>query len=170
MTVRSLEAKGNLELGHDRSRRISLHRTGDGRRRSAETMCSPVAGHITGHGTPRTTHANVIGEAIELARSMLGGREDVYAIRVRDDTLTDALVKPGDVVVLAHAGGVANGELAAGRVAGRDGRKPTTLKYYYRENGHVRLQPAHPDMPPLYYQRDQVTVQGRVVLIMRQSV
>jgi repressor LexA len=169
MTLRSPEAKGYLELGHDRSRRVTLRRTADDRRCSAETMCSPVAGQIASRTTPRATHANVIGEAIELARSMLGGPEDVYAIRVRDRTLTDALVKLGDVVVLARTDGVANGELAAVRVAGRDGRRPTTLKYYYRENGHVRLQPAHPDMPPLYYKPDQVTVQGRVVLIMRQS-
>jgi repressor LexA len=167
-TLRSLEAKGYLELGRGRSRSITLYRTADGQRFSADTVWVPVVGQAAARAASRVTGDNVIGEAVELARSMLSAREDVYAMRVRDHALNDALINPGDVVVLARTGEVDNGELAAIRAPGKDGRKTTTLKYYYRENGHVRLQPAHPDLPPLYYRPDQVAVQGRVVLIIRQ--
>jgi SOS-response transcriptional repressor LexA len=43
------------------------------------------------------------------------------------------------------------------------------LKYFYRENGHVRLQPAHPQLPSLYYHPSQVVVQGRALLVIRQA-
>ncbi len=99
---------------------------------------------------------------------MLGGRENVYALKVRGQAMSDALVNDGDVVVLARTSEVKTGELAAVTVTGKDGRKTTALKYIYRENGHVRLQPVHPDMPPLFYKPEHVTVQGRVVLIIRQ--
>ncbi len=180
-TLQRLEAKGYLELGRGRSRSITLHRTADGQHFSSETVWVPIADAPAGEptrpasgtsgpsaGQPEPISASAVGEAIELARSMLGGRENVYAIRVHDRSLYDALVNPGDVIILARSAEVANGELAAVRVAGRDGRKTTSLKYYYRENGHVRLQPAHPDMPPLFYRPDQVTIQGRVMLIVRQ--
>ena len=44
----------------------------------------------------------------------------------------------------------------------------TTLKRYYRENGHVRLQPANPTMDALFVNPDSVAVQGKVVAIIRQ--
>jgi repressor LexA len=169
-TLQRLEAKGYLELGRGRSRSITLHRTADGQRFSGETVWVPVAEPVAVEPPRRAEpiSSSAVGEAIELARSMLDGREDVYAIRVHDQSLHDALVNPGDVVILARSSEVANGQLAAVRVTGRDGRKTSTLKHYYRENGHVRLQPAHPDMPPLFYRPDQVTIQGRVMLIIRQ--
>ncbi len=169
-TLQRLEAKGYLELGRGRSRSITLHRTADGQRFGGDTVWVPVAEPpaVDHPRKPEPISAGEVGEAIELARSMLDGHEDVYAIRVHDQSLHDALVNPGDVVILARGSDVANGQLAAVKVTGRDGRKTTTLKHYYRENGHVRLQPAHPDLPPLFYRPDQVTVQGRVMLIIRQ--
>jgi SOS-response transcriptional repressor LexA len=83
--------------------------------------------------------------------------------------MVDALVNDGDIVVLAAVSEIRNGDMVAARVADRDGREATTLKYYYRENGHVRLQHANPNVPPLpLYRPDQVEVYGKVVLIIRQ--
>jgi repressor LexA len=58
--------------------------------------------------------------------------------------------------------------MVAAQVIDDDGQEATTLKYFYRENGHVRLQPAHPEMPPFIYPPERVTVQGKVVLVIRQ--
>jgi repressor LexA len=162
-TMRSLEAKGYLELSRGRSRSITLHRRANGRRFSGDTVWAPVVGQ---NAPPESS---AIAEAIELARSMLGKREDVYALKIRGQSMSDALVRDGDVVILARTSAVANGELAAIRVIGKDGHKNLTLKYFYRENGHVRLQPAHPDMPPLFYKPEHVVVHGRVVLVIRQA-
>jgi SOS-response transcriptional repressor LexA len=59
--------------------------------------------------------------------------------------------------------------LVAARVLEEDGSEATTLKYLFRENGHVRLQHANPALPPLpFYRPEQVSVYGKVVLIVRQ--
>jgi repressor LexA len=47
-------------------------------------------------------------------------------------------------------------------------RDETTLKHFYRENGHVRLQPANPTLRPVYVHPSQVEIQGQVVAIVRQ--
>jgi repressor LexA len=171
-TLRGLQAKGYLELGQGRSRSITLHRTADGRRFSPDTVWVPLSGHVPGESqrqpaNPPGVDSATVKEAVELARSMLGSRENVYAYRVRGHVLSDALVDDGDVIILARVNEVKNGELAAVRVTGKDGRKTTTLKHFYRENGYVRLQPVHPDLRPMYYKPEHVSVQGRVVLVIR---
>jgi repressor LexA len=45
----------------------------------------------------------------------------------------------------------------------------TTLKYFYREGNKIRLQPANPTMEPIYVDREQVQVQGKVMMVLRQT-
>jgi hypothetical protein len=52
--------------------------------------------------------------------------------------MIDALVNDGDLVILSAAQEVYNGDMVAARVTGDDGQEATTLKHFYRENGHVR--------------------------------
>ena len=80
--------------------------------------------------------------------------------------MIDALVDDGDVVILKQQSEARNGEMVAVWLRDRD---ETTLKRLYRENGHVRLQPANPTMPPIFVHPSVVQVQGRVVAVIRQS-
>jgi repressor LexA len=92
-------------------------------------------------------------------------QEGLYALRVKGDSMIDALVNDGDIVVLKHQLDARNGDMVAVRLLDRD---ETTLKRFYRENGHVRLQPANPTLHPIYVHPSQVEVQGQVVAIVRQ--
>jgi repressor LexA len=67
--------------------------------------------------------------------------------------------------VLKHQHTARNGDMVAVRLLDRD---ETTLKHFYRENGHVRLQPANPTLEPIYVHPSRVEVQGQVVAILRQ--
>jgi repressor LexA len=80
--------------------------------------------------------------------------------------MIDALVDDGDVVILKQQNEARNGEMVAVWLRDRD---ETTLKRFYRENGHVRLQPANPTMPPILVHPSVVQVQGRVVAVIRPS-
>ena len=171
--LESLESKGYLELAAGRSRAIKLLRTADGRRFSLSTIWVPLVGQIVASRPLPSAgqQANPFaGEAIELTRTLLQGHEEVFALRVSGNSMVDALVNDDDIVILAPVAEVHNGDMVAARVIGEDGQAATTLKYFYRENGCVRLQPAHPDMPPLYYRSEQVDVQGRVVVVIRTLV
>ena len=170
--LEGLEQKRYVKLAPGRSRAISLLRRPDGRPFSFETIWAPVVGLI-GASRPRQTATqgdNVFAdEAIELTRGLVRGREDVFALRVSGDSMIDARVNDGDIVILSAPSEVRNGDMVAARVTGDDGTEAATLKYFYRENGHVRLQHANPAMLPLPpYRPEQVEVYGKVMLIIRQ--
>ncbi|HID89903.1 MAG TPA: repressor LexA [Anaerolineales bacterium] len=104
-------------------------------------------------------------ETIELARSIFRDTSNLYALRVRGNSMIDALIHDGDIVILRHTRRVENGEMAA--VWLRD-REETTLKRVYWEGKRVRLQPANPSMRPIYIDDpSQVEIQGKVVMVIR---
>ena len=104
-------------------------------------------------------------ETIELTRDIIGREESIYALQVKGNSMIDALIHDGDVVVMKHQEEAANGELVA--VWLKD-EKETTLKRFYLEGGRVRLQPANPTMEPIYVHPANVEIQGKVVLVIRQ--
>lgn len=104
------------------------------------------------------------GETLELTRDIVKEPENVFALQVRGDSMIDASVNDGDIVVLRAQRTAHNGEMVA--VWLKD-REETTLKYFYLEGKQVRLQPANPDYRPIYVDADQVEVQGKVIAIIR---
>ena len=106
---------------------------------------------------------------IDIARSLLPSGnhpEDLYALRVHGDSMIDAMVNDGDIVVMQKTNQARNGEMVAIWLNDRD---ETTLKYFYLENGQVRLQPANPTMKPIIIRDPSIVeVQGKVVLVIRQ--
>jgi len=107
-------------------------------------------------------------ETIELTRDLLGGDpEGLYALQVEGNSMIDALVRDGDIVVMRHQLQVENGEMAAVWIKDRE---EVTLKHFYQEgSGRVRLQPANPMMEPIYLDDPtNVEVQGKVMMVIRQ--
>jgi len=106
---------------------------------------------------------------IDIARSLLPARErtdQLYALKVHGDSMIDAMVNDGDIVIMKKVDQAQNGEMVAIWLRDRD---ETTLKYFFLENGHVRLQPANPSMKPIIIDDPNVVeVQGKVVLVIRQ--
>ena len=106
---------------------------------------------------------------VDVARSLLPREklgEDLFALEVQGDSMIDAMVNEGDIVIMKKANEARNGEMVAIWLTDRD---ETTLKYFYKENGRVRLQPANPTMGPIYID-DPTTleIQGKVVMVIRQ--
>lgn len=107
---------------------------------------------------------------VDIASSLLPGRErgsgDLFALEVQGDSMIDAMVNDGDIVIMKPAHEARNGEMVAIWLTDRD---ETTLKYFYQENGRVRLQPANPTMNPIYIEDPTtVKIQGKVVMVIRQ--
>jgi repressor LexA len=166
-----LEDKGYIRLGRGQSRAISVVRRPDGRPFSIGSVWVPVLGQIVA-SAPLPSFGQqdnpFAGEALELTRGLVGGSDDVYALRVSGDSMIDALVRDGDFVILNATQEIRNGDMVAARVTGDDGQEATTLKHYYREGGQVRLQPANHTMLPLFYHPSRVQLCGRVVAVVRQ--
>jgi repressor LexA len=103
---------------------------------------------------------------VTIGRDLVGDDRDVYVLRVKGDSMIDALVNDGDLVVLRRKESARNGEMVAvwDKATGA-----TSLKYYHRENGHVRLQPANPKLKPLHVNPSDVEIQGQVLAIVRKA-
>ncbi|MBP7212609.1 MAG: repressor LexA [Anaerolineaceae bacterium] len=106
---------------------------------------------------------------VDIALSLLPKSDtldDLYALRVQGDSMIDAMVNDGDIVVMKRTNQARNGEMVAIWLNDRD---ETTLKYFYAENGRIRLQPANPFMQAIIINDPKtVEVQGKVVLVIRQ--
>lgn len=106
--------------------------------------------------------------SVEIARSLLPAKEkisELFALEVDGDSMIDAMVNDGDIVVMKQAQDAANGEMVA---VWLDDENATTLKYFYRENNRVRLQPANPSMQPILIDNpSSLRIMGRVVMVIR---
>ncbi len=105
--------------------------------------------------------------SIDVARSMLPGREkaeNLFALEVRGDSMIDAMVNDGDIVIMKRADVANNGEMVAVFLVDQE---ETTLKYFYAEKDRIRLQPANPTMAPIYKDPKVVRIQGKVVMVIR---
>lgn len=105
-------------------------------------------------------------EAVEIARSLLPSRENgnnLYALEVKGDSMIDAMINDGDIVVMKPAQEARNGEMVAVRV-----NDEYTLKYFFKEKNGYRLQPANPTMEPITLKKNEpVEIGGKVVMVIR---
>ena len=127
----------------------------------------PVLGHIAA-GQPIQVETSDHGNAdewLELNASLFRNHEELYALRVQGDSMIDASVLDGDIVILRHQERAENGEMVAAWI---DTQNETTLKHFYLEGGQVRLRPANPSYPEMSFPASSVSVKGKVVSVIRQ--
>ena len=108
-------------------------------------------------------------DTVSLARDMMPQGDGIYALRVKGDSMIDALVHDGDIVVLRHQKDAENGEMVAAWIVDR---QETTLKRFYREKdeegkGRIRLQPANSTMLPIYVKPENLEIRGKVMVVIR---
>lgn len=133
--LKALEKKGLITRSPNKSRAIELTE-GLGNARGL-----PYVGDIAA-GT--TTLAFEQSERIDF--SDMFARDDVFVLRVSGDSMIEAQIADGDYVVIKQQPTAMVGDIVVARTP--DGE--TTLKYWYPENGQIRLQPANSTMDPIY--------------------
>jgi repressor LexA len=130
-----------------------------------DVIMLPLLGRIAA-GDPIPVPGDAVPEDhLELARGIVKDGESLFALQVQGESMIDALVNDGDIVVMKHQEVAENGDMVA--VWLRD-KEETTLKKFYHEGSRIRLQPANPTMQPIYASPANVEVQGKVVMVIRQ--
>jgi repressor LexA len=82
--------------------------------------------------------------------------------------MIDAMVNDGDIVIMKSAQQANNGDMVAIWLPQKD---ETTLKYFYKEKDHYRLQPANPTMDPIFVNKTEpLEIKGKVVMVIRSMV
>ncbi|MBN1249400.1 MAG: transcriptional repressor LexA [Anaerolineae bacterium] len=133
---------------------------------SENNLSIPFLGYIAAGSPLNFESLEGSDETIEINRALFGRDvSDLYALKVQGDSMIDALINDGDIVVFKHQERVEQGQMAAVRLKDEN---ETTLKKFYDEGKRVRLQPANPTMDPIYVPAHNVEVQGKVVLVIRQ--
>lgn len=183
--LKQLEENGFIDRGDHISRSIRITRempVGIGGVTSVLTRVAdtveellrfPIQGRIVASApipVPSSSGAYFDQEStVEIARSLIPAREnleELYALEVSGDSMIDAMINDGDVVIMRKAVDANNGELVA---VWLDDKEETTLKYFYKEGNRVRLQPANPTMSPIYIDDPQhLRIMGKVVIVIRQ--
>lgn len=150
----NLERKGAIRRKWNRSRAIEIVP----KHASARAVELPLLGRVAaGEPIEAVTTADTIAIPEELVR-----RNETYVLRVRGDSMIDEGILDGDYVVVEDRKTANNGETAVVVIDGA-----ATVKKFYRERGRVRLQPANPNLDPIYVRDRALEVRGVVVAVMR---
>jgi repressor LexA len=166
--LRRLEEAGYLRRDREVSRGLRLARTAGVTEGRSGLVRVPLLGRIVAGApipVPGSDFRLMGDEAVELSRAILGDPEGLYALQVEGDSMIDALIHDGDIVIMRHQPRVENGEMAA--IWLKDAEEVTLKRFYQEPSGRVRLQPANPTMQPLYLDPRQIEIQGKVMMVIR---
>ena len=160
--VSALKKKGYLSHSARRSRSavVRVATTGHG---DAGTVPVPLVGSI--HAGDKTLAREELGEVIPLPEQLVGGGE-LIMLRVIGDSMINAAITDGDMVVVRKETDVVNGDIVAATFrSGTSDDDEATVKTFRRIDGHVWLFPQNPDYAPI--QGDDARIIGKVVTVLR---
>lgn len=169
-----LEKMGYLERDNRVSRGMRLTDKVNQVVQAGNTLHVPILGPIAA-GIPLPElepGASYITEneadAVAIARTLLPSKEkgdNLYALRVQGNSMIDAMINDGDIVVMKQANEARNGEMVAVWLPNNN---EATLKYFFKEKDRYRLQPANPTMKPIYIKKTEpLEIKGKVVMVIR---
>lgn len=155
--LQRLEDKGYIRKSDRKSRSL---RVSDPTPSKKDVAHIPIVGTVAA-GTPILAVEN-IEDYIDLPltkRSLRGS--DLFALRIKGESMIGVGIMDGDVIVVRKENVAENGEIVVALVGDE-----ATVKTYYRENGHFRLQPENPTMAPIIVE-DELVILGKVVSVHR---
>jgi repressor LexA len=161
--LNKLEQAGYIRRHSDISRGIKFLTP---RQKGGKLVYIPIVGVIAaGEPIPVPDTGNIISnEGLEVSEELVRGKQDIYALRVRGDSMLDALIGDGDIVLMDHVSSAENGEMVA---VWLKEEQEVTLKRFFADSNHIRLEPANRQMKPIYTTLGNVEIQGKVVAVIR---
>jgi repressor LexA len=128
---------------------------------AAHALELPVMGRIAA-GTPLEAISE-ISHHVAVPGTMLSGKGRHYALEVRGDSMIEAGINDGDIVVIREQSTADNGDIVVALVDGQE----ATLKRFRRMRGMIALDAANPAYETRILRDDQVQIQGRLVGLIR---
>src|SRR3989338_3735793 len=105
-------------------------------------------------------------ETIAVPKSLISSSAEVYALRVIGESMIDENINDGDVVLVRQQETAENGQKVVALIDNHE----ATLKKFYKERVHIRLQPANKSMEPLIFRNGRdVSIQGIVLDVIREE-
>lgn len=153
--LQRLEKKGLLHRDEMKPRAIGVMKAPE--QEQPPTVSVPLIGEVAA-GIPITAQQE-FSEQLPLPESFVGSGEH-FILTVRGSSMIEIGIRDGDLVVVRQQETADNGEIVVAMIDGE-----ATVKRFFRENGHFRLQPENDAMEPIIV--DEVTVLGKVTALLR---
>jgi repressor LexA len=128
----------------------------------AEVLRLPLVGQIAAGG-PLLAEQNV-EDYLAVPETLSAGGEE-FLLRVRGDSMVNAGILDGDIVVVQRRQDARNGEIVVALAGEDESTDEATVKRFFREDGRIRLQPENDALEPIY--APHVEVLGKVVGVFR---
>jgi repressor LexA len=156
--IESLVSKGMLQKSDNEARSIQLVKTEVD---ATPSVSLPILGLVAA-GQPIET-LGIHNETLEVPPFMVS-RRNSYVLQVKGDSMIDEGIHTGDYVVVTEKPTPSNGEMVIALINGGE----ATLKRYYKENNHIRLQPSNAAMEPIIIEPGTpIEIQGIVIGLIR---
>ncbi|CRI66743.1 Repressor lexA [Thiocapsa sp. KS1] len=120
----------------------------------------PLLGYVAA-GRPVETPED--RESVTVPRDMV--RKNSYALRVRGHSMIDDQIQDGDIIIVEKRETAEKGETVVALIKGEQ----VTLKRFYVEADGIRLQPANPDIEPIYLRHEEIEIPGIVSGVVRMT-
>lgn len=151
--LKRLEEKGFVRKQYGKSRTLHIADSGE-----SAPLKVPLIGQIRA-GMPNLAVENAEG-FVDFVPPAANVQDELFALRVKGESMIGAGILDGDIVIIRRTPVCDNGQIAVALIGDE-----ATLKTFYREDGHFRLQPENPEMEPII--TDEVTVLGTAVSVIR---
>lgn len=125
---------------------------------AVELVEVPLLGYIS---AGRPVELNEGREQVAVPANMV--RKNTYALRVRGHSMIEDNIQDGDIVIIEKRESADNGQSVVAMINGEQ----VTLKKFYVERDGIRLQPANPEMEPIYLRNEDVQILGIVTGVIR---
>ena len=155
--LESLEKKGYIKKHGNMNRTIELLVINE--YENNHTMDIPLLGKVTA-GIPIEAIENP-DEYFTVPSSMVNGKNEVFALNVSGDSMINAGIFDDDIVIIERTNSAKNGDI----VVAMNDENGVTIKRFFKEDNHFRLQPENDYMEPIIL--DNVTILGKLVGLYR---
>ena len=155
----SLANKGYIKKGSNKNRTIELMVENEFIPKNEDVIEVPLLGKITA-GNPIEAIQNP-NEFFSLPAYLVPKDKDVFTLNVSGDSMINAGILDGDIVIVERRNTARNGEI----VVAMTEENEVTLKTFYKEKDHIRLQPENDTMDPFIF--DNVFILGKAIGLYR---
>lgn len=155
----SLANKGYIKKGSNKNRTIELMVDNEFIPKNEEVIEVPLLGKITA-GNPIEAIENP-NEYFSLPAYLVPKDKEVFTLNVSGDSMINAGILDGDIIIVERKNTARNGEIVVAMTEDNE----VTLKTFYKENGHIRLQPENDTMDPFIF--DNVFILGKAIGLYR---
>ena len=157
--LNKLEEKGYIKKNNSKNRALELLVENEFEEKNENIVSVPLLGKVTA-GNPIEA-IETPNEYFSLPTNLINGKKEVFTLLVSGESMINVGIYDGDIIIVERQNTANNGE----KVVAMTDDNEVTVKTYYKENGHFRLQPENDAMSPIIL--DKVSILGKVVGLYR---